>query len=121
MTLEEQLVRCRPWIEAALEYSLGTHDFLNIVDAVLTGNMQLWVDEKGCAVTEVLDFPKKRILHIFLAGGELDAVRALENSAVEWAKSIGCSAFTLTGRRGWEKALKNDGWETTHSMMIKRI
>lgn len=121
MTLEDHLIRCRPWIEAALEYSNGTHDFMDVANAVLTGNMQLWANEKGCVVTEVLDFPKKRILHIFLAGGQLDAIRDLEDSGVEWAKSIGCSAFTLTGRRGWDKALKNDGWEPTHTMMIKRI
>ena len=32
MLLSDELERCRPWIEAALEYCGGTHEFEDIVD-----------------------------------------------------------------------------------------
>lgn len=117
----EDLLRCRDWVEAALSYSGDTHDFVHIFDGVVEGRFQFWSNDECCVVTEIVDYPKKRVLHIFLAGGKLEAIRALEEKAVKWAKQLGCSAFTLTGRKGWEKALKNDGWEYAHTSMIKRI
>ena len=117
----DELKRCRQWIEDALAYSGDTHDFVHIVDGLIEGKFQFWSNEECCVITEVIDYPKKRVLHIFLAGGKLDHIRALEEKAVQWAKSIGCSAFTLTGRKGWEKALKNDGWEYAHTSMVKHI
>lgn len=120
-TLLNEIMRCRQWIEAALEYSHDTHDFKDIVDAILIGNMQLWSTENSCAVTEVITFPKKKMLHVFLAGGDMGEIRSLTKPAIEWAKGIGCSDMTLTGRKGWTKALKSDGWEDSHVMMIKRI
>jgi hypothetical protein len=111
----------KEWIEGALEYSHGTHDFADIVKAIKEQKMQIWINDDAVAVTEIIDYPKKRMLHVFLAGGSMQGVRSLEDSAVKWAKDIGCSAFTLTGRKGWEKALKNSGWQVSHSMMIKEI
>ena len=116
-----EILRCRPWIEAALEYSHGTHEFIDVVDAILSGKMQLWSNEHGCAVTEVIDYPRKRMLHVFLAGGSKEAISDLSEPALKWAKDIGCSDLTLTGRKGWTKALKNDGWTTSHVMMIKEV
>lgn len=121
MVTYPELQRCREWIEAALIHSGDTHDFVHIVDGLIEGKFQFWANSECCVVTEVIDYPKKRVLHIFLAGGNLQAIRQLESKAVEWAKDIGCSAFTLTGRKGWEKALKNDGWEYAHTSMVKRI
>ena len=63
----EKMIDCREWIESALEYSGGTHDFKDIVDGVIAGDMQFWEAPKGCAITEVIIFPKKKVLHIFLA------------------------------------------------------
>lgn len=116
-----EMIRCREWIESALEYNGGTHDFIHIVDGVIGGNFQFWSNDRCAVITEVIDYPNKRVLHVFLAGGSLDGIRDLEDSAIEWSKSIGCSAFTLAGRKGWEKALKNDGWKNLYTSMIKEF
>ena len=34
MSLNEELNRCRPWIEAALSYSGGTHLYEDIVEGI---------------------------------------------------------------------------------------
>jgi len=54
--LFDQLSRCRPWIEAALEYSGGTHTFDDIAAGVLAGRFRLWERPNGCAVTEFVNF-----------------------------------------------------------------
>ena len=69
--LREEMERCREWIEAALEHGGGTHDFDDIYEAVSSGYMQFWPADDACAVTEVITYPKKKVLHIFLAGGTL--------------------------------------------------
>ena len=70
MIMTEELIRCRHWIQLALEKGGDTHDFVDIVDGVISGHMQLWSGERGCCVTEILVYPNKKILHVFLAGGE---------------------------------------------------
>lgn len=112
--LDKELQRCRKWIEDALAYSHGTHEFEDIAHGVYTGMMQLWPTPRGCLITEIVVFPKKKILNIFLVGGELDQILEMHESVIAWAKSQGCSSLTGHGRKGWEKALKDHGWKVTH-------
>lgn len=120
-TLDDELERCRPWIESALALSGGTHLFQDVVDSVKIGTMQFWNAPEGCMVTEILEYPRKKVFHIFLAGGELDQIRDFSDSAIYFAKLNGCTAMTLAGRKGWVKALKQLGWSekfTTVSVEI---
>ena len=71
-TQVNELERCRPWIEAALEYSGGTHEFEDVAKGIVEGRMQLWPSPRGCIVTEIVVYPKKKTLNVFLGGGELD-------------------------------------------------
>ena len=70
MSIRHELLKCRKWIQSALDKGGDTHDFVDIVDGVQSGHMQLWSGANGCAVTEILVYPNKKILHVFLAGGE---------------------------------------------------
>lgn len=110
ISLIDELQRCRPWIEAALERSGGTHIFEDIVDAVIEGRMQFWPASDACAITEVIVFPRKKVLHVFLAGGKMETIVDMNDSAVEWAKLIGCDGMSIAGRKGWVKVLKKKGW-----------
>ena len=121
MTGVEELVRCRPWIEAALEYSGGTHDFDDVVQSIIAGKMQLWPAPRGCAVTEIIKFPRKRVLHVFLAGGDLDQIVAMIDSAAAWGAGQGCSGLTLSGRVGWQRALAKHGFRPVMVTLEKVI
>lgn len=125
LTMEEivqnQLDRCHAWIEAALEYSGGTHEYEDIQEAVMSGRMQLWAGETGCAVTEIITYPKKKVLHVFLAGGDMNQIIDFQDSAVEFGKMNGCTAMTLAGRRGWVKVLDKHGWSQSFVVMSKEF
>lgn len=108
----DQLIHCRPWIEAALAYSGGTHTFDDIAAGVLSGRFRLWVRPNGCAVTEFVNFPRKRVLNVFLAGGEMQAIKDLEQPAAEYARANGCQSMTISGRVGWQRALPH--WQQVH-------
>lgn len=121
MTLDQELERCREWIESALELSGGTHNFNDIKAGVHSLRYQFWNAERGCAVTEIVDFPRKRVLHVFLAGGDLDQILDMESSAVEFAKKHGCEGMTLAGRKGWTRALKDYNWKEAFTVLAKEL
>lgn len=108
---------CRKWIDDALSYSGGTHTFEDVVDGVTSGRMQLWPAERGCAVTEIVVYPKKRVLHVFLAGGEMETIVSMIDSATEWGKAQGCTSMTISGRRGWERVLGRHGYKPVMTVL----
>ena len=120
-TQVNELERCRPWIEAALEYSGGTHNFEDVAEGIIQGNMQLWPSPRGCIVTEIVVYPRNKVLNVFLGGGKLDQLLDMHNDVTAWAKSYGCEALTITGRFGWKKPLKAHGWKPLHASFQKEI
>jgi len=119
--LQSELDRCRPWIEAALEYSAGTHDFIDVCEGIYKGTMQLWPAPDGCLVSEIINYPKKRVLNIFLGGGELSQIMDMHADVINWAQQQECAALTMTGRFGWKKPLAEYGWTPLHASYQKEI
>ncbi len=119
--MDNEISRCRKWIEAALEYSGGTHDFEDIVAGLHRGVLQLWPTPKGCIVTEIVVYPKKKVLNVFLGGGELEQILDMHSDVIAWAKAQGCAALTMTGRFGWKKPLKAHGWKAQHASYVKEF
>jgi len=119
--IQEELLRCREWIESALNKGGDTHSFVDIVDGVLKGTMQLWAGEKGCAITEIVVYPNKKVLHVFLAGGKLEQITDMQDDAIKWGKTQGCEGMSLSGRPGWKKALKPTGWKQQLITLVKEF
>lgn len=114
-----ELTRCRKWIEDALAFSGGTHTFEDIAFGIAEGRMQLWPSPKGCIVTEVVIFPQKKVLNVFLGGGEMEQLADMHADVIEWAKTQGCTGATISGRKGWERAFKKYGWRPLHVTLTK--
>jgi hypothetical protein len=108
--LHKEVLRVRPFLEPALPYGGNTHDFVHIVQGVISGNLMLWPTENAAIVTEFHNFPNKRMLHIFLAGGDLSEIKQLHDDVVRFAKEVGCAGLSLTGRVGWIRALSDLGF-----------
>lgn len=104
----EQFVRCRKWIEDALKYSADTHDIYDILDEVAYNRMQLWPGKESAIITEIMVYPKKKMLHVSLAGGNLKELSQMAPSIIEFAKFIECDGITIAGRRGWERTFVRD-------------
>lgn len=119
--LVDELIRCRHWIQAALDEGGNTHEFSDIVSAVLQGRMQFWPAADACAVTEIIEFPRKKYLHIFLAGGNKKTIIDMNESAAFFAKECGCDGISIAGRRGWVRELKNHGWRETFTSLAREV
>lgn len=114
--------RCSEWINAALEYAGGTHDLQDVFDGIAAGEYQFWWHPDGCIVTEVLDYPKMRVAHHWLAGGSMEAMQELEARIDEWARSQGCGRVTLAGRLGWTRTfLRDRGYSPFWTVMAKEL
>ena len=101
-----ELQKCEHFLEPALEYD-DCHEMQDIADAIADGRMQLWSGTNGAMVTEVQDYPRKRVLHVWWAGGRLETILQLIPHIEQFAKDIGCGKITCTGRKGWERIFKH--------------
>ena len=116
-----ELERCRGWIESALEYGGGTHTFEDVKCGIIAGTSQLWPAANSCIVTEITKHPQKKVLHIFLGGGDLEEIKSMQPDVIAWAKSQDCESLTMTGRKGWSKALADIGWKSQLVLLEKRF
>ena len=111
----------RKHIEAALAYSGGTHNFEDVEAAIIEGKMQLWPASNSAAVTEIIQYARKRVLNVFLAGGDLQEIMGGLGAATEWAKAQGCESITLYGRKGWERVLDSHGFKPVMVVLERKI
>ncbi len=116
-----ELERVRPWLEAALEYSGGTHGWQDVVDGLVSGHMQLWPGEDFAFITEIVRHPKRKVCHMFLGGGNLDSIMEMHPHVEAWAMAQGCDALTIAGRLGWKRPLQSQGWKPLHYVMEKEL
>lgn len=119
--LINEIQRCLPWIADALAYSGGTHAPTDVIEAILKGTMQLWPGPEACAVTEIVVYPNRKVLHVFLAAGKMEGIVDMQQSAEEWGKLQGCTAMTIAGRKGWARVLKDVGYEEKYVTLAKEL
>lgn len=111
----------RALLAEALARGGGGHTLADVLAAVDRGEAQVWRAPAAVLVTEIAVTPRMKELHFWLAGGELEPVLALADAAIAWGREQGCTAATMTGRRGWEKVLAKRGWTTRLTTMGKAI
>jgi len=127
--LPNVLTSVYPKIEAATAYSVGKYNGSDILQKIVSGNMQLWVayDEErdridGIAITEIAIFPQRKICRFLCATGEdlmewIDHIEGMEN----WAVEMGCDGFQAECRPGWERLLKSFGYNKSHVILNKEL
>ena len=121
VTLDD-ILRVRPYIEAALRYSHGTHLFEDVVVELINQRAQLWPFEKSALVTEINVFPRKKVLNMWLAGGNMRELLSKEPGVVAWGKRQGCETSVLFGgRKGWIRSMSHLGYRPLHYTIYRDI
>lgn len=117
-----EFMRLSSGIEAALEYSGGTHTLRDVLEALTKDVLQFWPGRNSFLITELEQYPRKKNCHIFLAGGNLTELEEMLPKVEDWAREQGCSAMTLTGRKGWTRSfLPGAGYEVKWTVMGKEL
>lgn len=115
------LEKYRQQIEAALAYGGGTHLFEDVADMVAQGRAQVWINGDTIGVTEIIVYPRKKVLNGWLAGGNLRELMPMMPAAAEWGRAQGCEAFTIAGRPGWLKVMKRLGFEPGLTLLEAKL
>jgi len=112
-TLSEQL-------KPAVDRSQGRYTLDSVLEAIENRKMQLWfVPAKCSCVTQITNYPNKQICTLMFCGGhDMDEwVHHLE-TIEDWARSEGCDAMEIYGRKGWARVL---GYDTEMTLLGKNL
>lgn len=121
MDMRAEFDRCKKWLEDALEYSNGSHDIDDIWQGLEQGTLLFWPGKNSAIITELLVYPKKKVFHIFLAGGKLEEVLEMWDSIEIYAKVVGCSSLSVSGRKGWVRVLESRGAKHLCTTVAKEL
>lgn len=107
-------------IERAAEYTYGRYTSDDILDSVTSYDHHLWVafdpDTQvitGITITSIKQYPRKRCLDmVFCAGDEGMEWKAPMLSILRrWATDNHCDIIESSGRLGWSKIFRDDGYK----------
>jgi|TARA_R100001594_G_scaffold22566_1_gene43783 hypothetical protein len=111
-----------PLIKKALDDCYTSNDILK---GLINNSFQLfisWNDKVECAVvTEVAQYPQKKICRYFLAGGNNmeNWLEPIQQEIEKFAKHNNCNSVEVAGRKGWSKKLK--GYEQKIYLFSKEL
>ncbi len=113
--------RCRHWIEAALEYARGALTIEDVEAGLSEGRFHFWPGAKAAAVTEFIDYPRKRALNVFLVGGSREGMREIWPAIEEFGKLNSVNRYMAGGRKGFERVCEEFGFRPTWVVYVKDI
>lgn len=104
--------RIRALLQRGVDQLGGTHTLDDVLAIIARGDMQLWVGDGCVAVTEVLNFPRKIVISVFLGAGSLRNGRALQAGIEAFGRGRGATALQWLGKAtpnlekycGWKAA-----------------
>ncbi len=107
------------YLEPSVAVLHGTHTPEDLKLLVENGSLQCWFGAKSILLTEIINYPQKRALNLFLSGGNLDELLVIKESVEKFAKDRGCQLIFGVGRKGWEKF--GDGYHGKFVFKVKEI
>jgi hypothetical protein len=115
------------WLSESQAHGGGEYSLKDIYFALLKNTMQLILvaDQKkllGCAVTEVIRYPQKKVLHIVEFGGSSPAwtwSNVILKELIRGAKLLGADSITANTYPAMARALKRYGF-TSQAILISR-
>jgi len=117
-----------PMVEKPLEHSWGELTSENVKERLKSKDMQMWVgyyktgEIVAVMTTEIVDYPSKKACRIVTLGGYgMDEWQNHINLIENWAKHNGCDFMETYCRRGFERKMKNYGYEARYSLMGKAL
>ena len=117
----DHLLGMRIQMQRALREGGDCFTISDIADWVLRGKFQYWFNEAAAVVTEVLTYPRRKMIHYFLAVGALEDVLKMQAEIDSFAREHGCDGAIMGGRVGWDKVLPKYGWRKSGTAMTKEL
>lgn len=110
-----------PWLQKMALWTRGRRSVEDIIKRVLMLETNLWVTldangaPNGALVTKVEIYPRMRMLHVLHCAGDRGHMEEVADevygSLDAFAKFTHCGGVEFIGRPGWEKHVKDRGYE----------
>lgn len=118
--IADELDRCWPWIQAALDHYGPTHTKEHILAALHGADAQLWPLPNSACITRINVFPTGfKELVLWLAGGKLEELQDIEPVLARFGRDTGCNRISIYGRPGWARRLA--GYRALGTQITKDI
>jgi hypothetical protein len=122
LALLAEFQRCWPWLAAALRRGRDADVKPEALLALLQSNQaQLWPGERCALVTQLINTPEGRCLHVWLGGGDLKSLLDLRAGIEAWGRVQGAEFATIDGRRGWDRLFRPFGYGRAGGEVFKRL
>ena len=111
-----------PLIKKALDDCYTTDDILK---GLIFDKFQLFISwenkVESAVVTEVAQYPQKKVCRYFLAGGSNinNWLEPIQETIEKFAKHNNCNSIEVAGRKGWARKLK--GYEQKIYLFNKEL
>lgn len=125
--IDQAWMQVSPILEKAIPYTDGKYSLEDINEGIKSRELQLWLSTRQegpttCMVTRIIQYPQEKILLIMLYAGEsLKNMIHFKPIIYNWAKENGCMSIYIYGRAGWEKVLKDEGYEKVYSVLRMKL
>jgi len=99
-------------LRKALAVAGDTYTLDDILAEINEGRMQSFVEGESWAVTQIVDFPRKRYVEIVFAVGNLNELKLIYPKLEAFAREIEADGLRAFGRPGWMRQFEIDkhGW-----------
>lgn len=119
MALTDDQIKQR--ISKALEHGGGTYELDDVIEGLHDGRFQIFWNDYGVCITEIVNGPRRSYLNCFVVAGELPGVMELQSKIDEFAREMGCAYLMTTARLGWQKVLPQFGWDKTSVVFTRPV
>ena len=106
-------------IRKALKRGGDTYSWEDVSAGLLVGRFQMFWNDHGVCITEIVQAPRRRYMNCFVVAGELPGVMELHDQVEQHAIAQGCTYMMTSGRMGWQTVLPKYGWKK-HSVVFTR-
>jgi hypothetical protein len=108
-------------LQKGLDAMGNTHSLEDIVELIKDGHMQSFVFNETWAITQIVDFPRRRVMEIFLVAGDMKDAVPLHDQVLAYAREQGCEIVRCFGRDGWSKWAFPRGWTNGQRVYLKEL
>jgi hypothetical protein len=108
-------------IRTALEYGNNSHSFDDVVRMAVLGEVDVYEFPNSVIIMELTKYPNFSVYHGFIATGDLQEILDAHGLMFREAKLRGAKYLSIAGRRGWERAMKQRGWDHRLSILYKEV
>ena len=118
---ESELKRCKKYLLPVFK-KFDTYNWSDVVENVKQGRWYLLTLPNSALLIEFLEYPRKRVLYVLAAGGNLEEIIKSESDVISIAKAKDCSSIEVRGRLGFEKITKDiKGWKKQYTVISKNL